>query len=130
MKHFLNKKNRVRQSKGMNEIYLKDSHQTEERSIKVLELNICEDILAKLVDEQKRLEEDHIRIIEKEIECNLICLKSIRKELAVDTVNNDSLNNRKTPAKYMTEDRKPLAKNNTDDRKPSGEKQQKKSVLN
>ena len=101
--------------------------QRKNKSIKVRELNICEDTLAQLVDEQERLEEEQIRI-KKEIVCNLQRQESIRRELAVETINNDPLNNTKAPAKYMTEDRKPLAKNNTDDRKPL--KKKKKSVLN
>ncbi len=60
--------------------------------------------------------------IKQEIVYNLQRQESIRRELDFETINNDPLNNTKTPAKYMTEDRNPLAKNNTDDRKPSGEK--------
>ena len=146
---YAEQRNRIRQSKQREEMYLKDSQRTEERakflqkiserksctnneknkSIKVRELNICEDTLAQLVDEQERLEKEQIRI-KQEIVYNLQRQESIRRELAVETINNDPLNNTKTPAKYVTEDRNPLAKNNTDDRKPSGEKQQKKSVLN
>ena len=138
---YAEQRNRIRQSKRREEMYLKDSQRTEERakflqeirnrksctnneknkSIKVRELNICEDTLAQLVDEQERLEKEQIRI-KQEIVYNLQRQESIRRELAVETINNDPLNNTKTPAKYVTEDRNPLAKNNTDDRKPSGEK--------
>ena len=49
----------------------------------------------------------------------MIRQESIRKELAVDTVYNDSLNNRKPPEKYKTEDRKLLAMDTIDNREPS-----------